>query len=184
MIFFISIIIISRIFPYSVHEKLQNICICVELTTLQTGNIVTFHYPWLSLFTYVLIYLHSICICTFSRHFFVHYILFFSSGKIHVNGCMTEVRSSLFKHVMPLLLICALVSLIVGLIELLLLLCAVCFADHIKVNIFDIWHTLKAVSHFSNLTNIQTYTKLPKLRFSFKSKTNKKFLRYLITNEK
>merc|ERR1712029_126625 len=33
---------------------------------------------------------------------------------------------------MPLLLICALVSLVVGLIELLLLLCAVCFADHIK----------------------------------------------------
>ena len=46
---------------------------------------------------------------------------------------MTEARQTLFKHVMPLLLICALVSLVVGLIELLLLLCAVCFADHIKV---------------------------------------------------
>ena len=56
------------------------------------------------------------------------------SEKIYVNGCMTEARTALFKHVMPLLLICALVSLVVGLIELLLLLCAVCFADHIKVN--------------------------------------------------
>ena len=46
---------------------------------------------------------------------------------------MTEARQTLFKHVMPLLLICALVSLVVGLTELLLLLCAVCFADHIKV---------------------------------------------------
>jgi len=54
------------------------------------------------------------------------------SQKIWVNGCMTEARQTLFKHVMPLLLICALVSLVVGLIELLLLLCAVCFADHIK----------------------------------------------------
>eukprot|EP00093_Oithona_nana_P013686 13686.XXX_707878_705850_1 [CDS] Oithona nana genome sequencing. len=54
------------------------------------------------------------------------------SQKIYVNGCMTEARTALFKHVMPLLLICALVSLVVGLIELLLLLCAVCFADHIK----------------------------------------------------
>ena len=58
---------------------------------------------------------------------------FLYSQKIWVNGCMTEARQTLFKHVMPLLLICALVSLVVGLIELLLLLCAVCFADHIKV---------------------------------------------------
>ena len=60
-------------------------------------------------------------------------LLLFYSQKIWVNGCMTEARQTLFKHVMPLLLICALVSLVVGLIELLLLLCAVCFADHIKV---------------------------------------------------
>ncbi len=62
-----------------------------------------------------------------------HFYCFNFSQKIYVNGCMTEARTALFKHVMPLLLICALVSLVVGLIELLLLLCAVCFADHIKV---------------------------------------------------
>ena len=54
------------------------------------------------------------------------------SEKIHVNGCMDVIRGVLFKHGMPTLLVCALVSLVVALIELLLLLCAACFADHIR----------------------------------------------------
>ena len=55
-----------------------------------------------------------------------------TSEKIHVNGCMDVIRGVLFKHGMPTLLVCALVSLVVALIELLLLLCAACFADHIR----------------------------------------------------
>ena len=55
-----------------------------------------------------------------------------TSDKIHVNGCMDVIRGVLFKHGMPTLLVCALVSLVVALIELLLLLCAACFADHIR----------------------------------------------------
>ena len=55
-----------------------------------------------------------------------------NSEKIHVNGCMDVIRGILFKHGMPTLLVCALVSLVVALIELLLLLCAACFADHIR----------------------------------------------------
>ena len=54
------------------------------------------------------------------------------SEKIYVNGCMDVIRGILFKHGMPTLLVCALVSLVVALIELLLLLCAACFADHIR----------------------------------------------------
>ena len=137
---FISILIISQISPYSVH-KLQNIrtCMC-RISNFADRK----HFSLLlSLIKFVYIYLSHI---HFQGYFFINF--FFFSGKIHVNGCMTEVRSSLFKHVMPLLLICALVSLIVGLIELLLLLCAVCFADHIKVIFFDIWRTLKTDSHF------------------------------------
>ena len=45
---------------------------------------------------------------------------------------MDVIRGVLFKHGMPTLLVCALVSLVVALIELLLLLCAACFADHIR----------------------------------------------------
>ena len=48
----------------------------------------------------------------------------FFSEKIHVNGCMDVIRSVLFKHVMPILMICALTALVVALIELLLLFCA------------------------------------------------------------
>ena len=36
--------------------------------------------------------------------------IFFSSEKIHVNGCMTVVWLALYKHVMPTLMICALVN--------------------------------------------------------------------------
>ena len=68
--------------------------------------------------------------------FVVSFIMFFQftiiSEKIHVNGCMDVIRGVLFKHGMPTLLVCALVSLVVALIELLLLLCAACFADHIR----------------------------------------------------
>ena len=45
---------------------------------------------------------------------------------------MDVIRGVLFKHVMPILMICALVALVVALIELLLLFCAACFADHIR----------------------------------------------------
>ena len=45
---------------------------------------------------------------------------------------MDVIRGVLFKHIMPILLICALVALIVSLIQLLLLFCAACFADHIR----------------------------------------------------
>ena len=84
---------------------------------------------------------------------------FFYSQKIWVNGCMTEARQTLFKHVMPLLLICALVSLVVGLIELLLLLCAVCFADHIKVRSLRFHSKLLIGSWVHNLGWSKIYSK-------------------------
>ena len=59
-------------------------------------------------------------------------LFFIASERIHVNGCMDVIRGVLFKHVMPILMICALVGLVVGMMELLLLLCAACFADHIR----------------------------------------------------
>ena len=84
---------------------------------------------------------------------------FLYSQKIWVNGCMTEARQTLFKHVMPLLLICALVSLVVGLIELLLLLCAVCFADHIKVRSLHFHSKLLIGSWVHNLGWSKIYSK-------------------------
>lgn len=45
---------------------------------------------------------------------------------------MDVIKAVLFKHVLPLLLLCALVALIVAMVELLLLLCSACFADHIR----------------------------------------------------
>ncbi len=51
---------------------------------------------------------------------------------IHVDGCMPVIRSALVSDVLGLLLACALISLIVALIELLLVMASCCFADHVK----------------------------------------------------
>ena len=45
---------------------------------------------------------------------------------------MLAIRRVLLSDVLPLLLVCALVSLVVALIELLLVLASCCFADHVK----------------------------------------------------
>ena len=45
---------------------------------------------------------------------------------------MAAIRRVLLSDVLPLLLVCALVSLVVALIELLLVLASCCFADHVK----------------------------------------------------
>ena len=51
---------------------------------------------------------------------------------IHTEGCMPAIRRALLSDVLPLLLACALLSLVVALIELLLVLASCCFADHVK----------------------------------------------------
>ena len=45
---------------------------------------------------------------------------------------MPAIRRALLSDVLPLLLACALLSLVVALIELLLVLASCCFADHVK----------------------------------------------------
>ena len=54
------------------------------------------------------------------------------ANVIHTEGCMAAIRRVLLSDVLPLLLVCALVSLVVALIELLLVLASCCFADHVK----------------------------------------------------
>ncbi|TRY79713.1 hypothetical protein TCAL_01988 [Tigriopus californicus] len=51
---------------------------------------------------------------------------------IHVKGCMPVIKSAMRNKVLPILMACALMALVAGLIELLLMLCAYCFADHVK----------------------------------------------------
>ena len=51
---------------------------------------------------------------------------------IHVEGCMVVIKDSLHGSVLPGLLACALIGLVAGLIELLLMLMSCCFADHVK----------------------------------------------------
>lgn len=51
---------------------------------------------------------------------------------IHVRGCMPVIKGAMRSKVLPILMACALMALVAGLIELLLMLCAYCFADHVK----------------------------------------------------
>ncbi len=52
--------------------------------------------------------------------------------QIHPEGCLPVIRRSLSAHVLPALMACALIALVAALLELLLVLAACCFADHVK----------------------------------------------------
>eukprot|EP00095_Tigriopus_kingsejongensis_P002788 maker-scaffold728_size105512-snap-gene-0.18 protein:Tk02788 transcript:maker-scaffold728_size105512-snap-gene-0.18-mRNA-1 annotation:"cd63 antigen" len=53
-------------------------------------------------------------------------------NKINVEGCMPVIKAAMRSSVLPILMACALLALVAALIELLLMLCAFCFADHVK----------------------------------------------------
>ena len=76
---------------------------------------------------------------------------------------MDVIRGVLFKHGMPTLLVCALVSLVVALIELLLLLCAACFADHIRKAAKHrslLFSPNQVISRHNRISNVHYFIKL------------------------
>ncbi len=52
--------------------------------------------------------------------------------QVYPEGCMPVIRRSLDASVLPALLACALLALVAGLLQLLLVLAVCCFADHVK----------------------------------------------------
>ena len=52
--------------------------------------------------------------------------------QVHPEGCMPVIRRSLDAGALPALLACALLALVAGLVQLLLVLAVCCFADHVK----------------------------------------------------